>query len=146
MRWNDVITLVTPGGTITFNQTGVADYYWLLPSQCSGLDQAPIRRTVYDKPQDRGAITFPGTSGARPIVIVGDVVAQSGIATSDSMLAALLTACESLVGATGTLTHGTRDWTVYGDVPFESRDASFAPGSVWKGFIFGLLAPDPVAA
>lgn len=75
-EYNAPATLDTDGGTITFNaatgDTGIHD-----AANCTGLDQAPVRVTVADKPQTAGGMWQPFLAGPRRVVLAGEIVIRS---------------------------------------------------------------------
>lgn len=118
-------TLVTPGGTIVFND-GVGDEYRL--TNIGGLDGRPIRATVEDAPQTDGALIYPFFAGARhitpegylKIVSVSDEAAV--LAARNAMEDALIAACASILRADGTFSFtrtggALRSYTVRCDMP-----------------------------
>jgi hypothetical protein len=134
-------TLTTPGGTLTFNPSSGDGYY---VSNITGLDQAPIRAPIDDKPQTDGGIVHDFFKGPRHITIEGLVVASSASARNTST-DSLVTALDSILRADGTWTwtpsgQSLKTLTVRCDVP-----VSF-PGAFLKRFIFGLVAANPVIA
>lgn len=137
MIWSQTITLTTPGGTITFND-GSGDDYWLYPSQCSGMDGAPIRRTVDDAPQGHGGVVFPGWKGARHIVM-GGVIKTETLANRQPMIDDLRDAIDSMLedGDDGTLAWDSFSLTVVSEVPVATTR------EILKQFVFGLVAPNP---
>ena len=139
-EYSSPMTLTTPAGTITF--TGAAgDRYYVDPEGCSGLDMAPVRIVIDEKPQTDGGIVHPSKKGARHVVIAGLLLSDT-VAGRNALEAALTAALESLDDADGTLawtpTGGTlHSLAVRCDVP-----ASY-PGPNQKRFIFGLVAAVP---
>lgn len=139
---NAPATLTPPvASAITFNGTS-GDVYWL--TNVTGLDGAPRRVTVEDKPRTDGGIWKPAPMGGRHIVIEGLLVPSDGTASARNTMA------DSLIDAVDEMfdtATGTWAWTpsgqtahsieVYGEMPVQIT------GSYVKSFIFGLYAPDP---
>ena len=105
--------LVTPGGTITFNQTTVPfagqDQYYI--TEIRGLG-SPALRTPFDPvPLGDGALIHTFWKGARHIGIEGTMLVQSTgieddiVVIRNQMEADLSTALESILAADGTLTY-----------------------------------------
>lgn len=152
-QWSSPATLVTPGGTITFNDPSGPDGYYHDASQCAGLDAVPTRITVDDKPVTDGGIVFPSFKTARHITLGGQLIvksaAGSGYAAARNALEFALTAAlESIEpvdgdgGPTGTYTwtpegYGAMSVAVYCEIP------PTYPGANAKNYLFGLVAPAP---
>jgi len=142
-------TLTTPGGTILFNN-GATDEYYL--GDVQGLDGAPIRAPIDNRPQTDGGLVHDFFLGPRHITLDGILFIRSSrvqntILTQRNVLeAALQAALDSILRADGTLA-----WTPYGgsagsltvrnDVPLEFR---YIDNYQNKAFSFGLVAADPV--
>jgi hypothetical protein len=141
MQWNDpTLTLITPAGSILFNQD-TGDTYINDPTQCSGLDQAPIRSNVDQRPQTHGGIIHPSFYDARHITRV--LVARSGatetgqVATRQTLEDDLIAALDSILNTDGTLAWSSRSLTVRCDIP-----ANYT-GAYLKNYQFGLVAANP---
>jgi hypothetical protein len=142
---NAPASLSTPGGTISFNATGSATYYFF--TALSGLDQAPLRVTIDPKPQAAGAILHPFLRDARHATFEGLVVADS-TSTRNTMCDALVAALESIEQADGTYSwtptgQSTKTLTVRCDIPVSFPESR---GPAVKTFMFGLVAANPVIA
>lgn len=149
--------LVTPVGTINFNDSGIdqfnlvggPDEYYITES--TGLDGAPLRTPVDNRPQTHGGLVHPFFKGPRVITIEGAMFIRSTrIQNSvriirNDMEKALKDAVDSIIDADGTLswtpelTSGPdpRTLTVRCNVPVEFR------GIELKTFVFGLIAAEP---
>src|SRR5437868_13995527 len=92
-------TLVTPGGTILFNQTGLQSYYWT--TDVAGLTGTTLRAPIDDKPQAPGAIVHDFEKSARHVTVTGEVI-YIAAATRNSMCLALEDALASIEKANGT--------------------------------------------
>lgn len=143
---NAPATLVTPGGTISFNPTGVAtDYYWLTDVQ--GLDGVALRAPIDNLPQTDGGLVHDFLKEPRHVTIEGMVVFSTA-ATRNSMCDALVAALDSLQAADGTFSwtptgQSTKSLTVRCDQQIIGfRGVGFAP----KQFMFGLVAGNPAIA
>lgn len=135
---------------LTFNDTSGDTY---ITTDIQGLDGAPIRSEVDDKPQTDGGIMFPAFLGPRHVTFEGFIGIRSQefgtnkaayIAVMDYMEEAMIDALESIrpttypVSGAGTLYWTGHSLTVYHDSPVLFRGDQFA-----KRFVFGLVAPDP---
>lgn len=147
-----VYTLVTPAGTVVFND-GSADQFYIgeIPS---GLAGAPIRAPMDDLPYGDGGLSYNFWKGARHPLLEGVFLILStrnmnGILTiRNQMEDDLRVALESISEAdtaTGTLTWRPlgltqRALTVRNDVPLECvHDQNY----LLRTFSFGLVADDP---
>lgn len=141
---NATYTLTTPGGTITLNGTG--DRYFI--DSVEGLDGAPIRAPIDNRPLTDGGLVHDFFLGPRLITFEGTIIIDSQTTESgylsqrNTMEANLLTALNSILRANGTLAwtpqgQSARSLTVRNNV--ELRVA----GKWLKTFIFGLVAADP---
>lgn len=143
MEWSTSIVLDTPGTDITFANTGSGDEYLLDPTQCHGLDGAPLRVPVDDRPQTDGGIVFDGHKGPRHIFIAGLLLCRTGtVVARNTMEDNLRTALEDILAADGSLTWtpsggSSRTLEVRCEIPLETT------GGWLKQFSFGLVAADP---
>src|SRR3989337_1851967 len=133
-------TLTTPGGTILFNNSGIdsfnaygADEYYI--SDIQGLDGAPIRAPVDNRPQTDGGLVHPFFKGPRRVTIEGALMIRSTrIMNSirvlrNEMEEDLRVALESIEAADGTLAWtvqlsggpDARSLTVRNEIPVEFR-------------------------
>lgn len=133
--YSDITTLVTGGGTITFNAAS-GNTYLLDPARCSGLDGVRLRKPFDPRGQTDGFIVHQGFEEGLHLVLAGVLVADT-IANRNTMIADLKTALRSIKATSGTLNFGAGgsisvQWEVGLDFP------------VWngfvKGFTFGLIA------
>ena len=149
--------LVTPAGTINFNDSGIdqfnilggPDEYYI--TDTTGLDGAPIRAPVDNRPQTDGGLVHPFFKGPRRITIEGALMIRSTrIQNSiriirNDMEKDLKDALDSILQVDGTLswtpqlTGGPdpRSLTVRCEIPVEFR------GIELKTFVFGLIAAVP---
>src|SRR4051794_23078250 len=102
--------LVTPGGTVVFNGAS-APTYLHDQSVCSGLDGAPARATIEDKPATHGGIWPRFFKAAREVTLGGLLLVHS-IADLQTLEANLLAACESIFEDPSIT--GTYEWTPTG--------------------------------
>jgi hypothetical protein len=141
---NAIYTLTTPAATITFNSG--TDKYFI--TDIDGLDGAPIRAPMDNRPLADGGLIHPFFLGPRQVTIRGVILidsqtTESGYVTQrNTMEANLLTALNSILRADGTLGWtptglSARSLTVRNDEP-----CRFA-GTWIKDFIFGLVAGNP---
>lgn len=133
--YSDITTLVTGGGTITFNAL-TGETFLLDPGNCAGLDGVKLRKPVDNKGQTDGFIVHPGFEEGLHLVIAGVVIADS-VASRDSMMGGLKTALRSIKSSNGTLNFGSSpsisvQWEVGLDFPHL--------GGTYKRFTFGLVA------
>jgi hypothetical protein len=146
-------TLVTPAGTVVFND-GDADQFYIQDIQ--GLDGAPIRAPVDDAPFTDGGLSYNFWKGARHIVFDGMFLVTSvppcpaAVAIWNEMMDELREALDSIsatIADTGTLSWSptglglTRTLVVRNDVALEtSPDQNYQA----RTFTFSLRADDPV--
>lgn len=150
-------TLVTPAGTVLFNNEGIdlfnlvggPDEFYI--SDIQGLDGAPIRAPVDNRPQTDGGLVHPFFEGPRRVTIEGSIMIRSTRVQNtmrlirNDMEKELRTALRSIKAADGTLswtvplTTGTDSFSliVRNEIPVEFR------GIELKTFVFGLIAADP---
>lgn len=146
MRYNTITTLAG-SSTFTFNDA-TSDTGVMVPSRCSGMDGAPLRTNVEDKPGADGGLVFAPLLGPRLITLGGWFrVTSSGtesgyLSAQDTLIASLSSCLDSIRAADGTLTWvdgtGTHTLTVRLNNPLECPPES--GGEFVKGFIFGLVA------
>lgn len=150
-------TLATPGGTVVLNDGLLGDgtdKYWV--ENITGLDGAPLRTPIDNRPQTHGGLVHRFFKGPRHPVFEGKLLVETvPIPSSDcqavwnTMEAALLTALESILD--GGLAVGTLSWTPAGqaarsltdvqcEVPLDIRAIE---NYHVRTFTFGLVAPDP---
>lgn len=146
MEYNAPCTLTVPGPVvITFN-AATGDTYQLDPSKCSGLDQAPIRAPVDNKPGADGGIVFDFLKGPRRVTLGGEFLNRTGTASARNTLElALIAALDLILAADGTLAitqsgQSAKSLTVRCEVPHSGS------GGFQKQFLFGLVAANPVFA
>lgn len=143
MQYNAAATLTTPGGTVHFNAASKPTYFHD-PTSCAGLEMAPVRATVMDKPTSDGLIVHKAWHGARHVTLGGRFLFDT-LDQRKTLEDALVAALESIVRADGTYaytvvsgagTH-TRTLTVRCDVPLSTS------GYLQKSYLFGLVAAVP---
>lgn len=146
-----VYELVTPNGTITFNDGDLYttdDLYWI--SDIEGLDGPVIRAPVDNAPQAHGGIVHTFWKGPRHVVMQGAIVIQSVpwggscLTERNTMEEALRVALESILQQDGTLTWtpeglSQRSLTVRHEIQLD-----FSPQENYMimGFTFGLVSAD----
>ena len=145
MQYSAPATLITPSGTVLFNQTyGNGDFFFV--TSIDGLDGEPSRAPVDEKAQTDGGILHDFYAGARHITVVGLVLPGNGtVAQRNVMERTLRLACRSLK-LNGD--EGTWEWLPDGDstrslVVKCDVQPTFPGDGVVKQLIFGLVAADP---
>jgi hypothetical protein len=139
-----VYTLVTPGGTVLFNSG--ADQFYL--SNIEGLDGAPIRAPIDNRPQAHGGLVHRFLLGPRHITFDG-VLHITSTGTEAGYLAARNTLVTNLQNALNSIyaADGTLSWTPSGGSQRNLRvrhdEALQIRGGWQKSFVFGLVAADP---
>lgn len=135
--YSDITTLVTPGGTITFNAASGPPTYFIDPARCSGLiGTGEIRNPVDDKGQTSGFLihTF-FEKGARG-VIGGQLHALTTV-DRETLKANLKAALRSILTTTGTLNFsGGASLAVRFELGCDFPHIS----GIAYGFQFGLVA------
>lgn len=137
-EYGAVATLSTPGGNVTFNDTGSVGFHD--PDLCDGLDpQAPVRSVTDERSRTHGGIVYDRLYGPRPIVLAGTVNAST-LSARENFLNALGAALDSIMDGGGTYSWsastGTKTITdLYCDVPLKSL------GKWIKRYQFGLISP-----
>lgn len=142
LRWSDLTTLVTPGGTLTHN-AAAGDTYFIDPRRSTGLGMGEIRDPMDDKALTDGFILHDFFERGAMLVVAGEVLARSdttGTAGADALMAAMTSALRSILRATGTLNFGsgatlTVKCRLKADYPTIEGDL--------KGFIYGLVSASP---
>jgi hypothetical protein len=132
--YSDITTLVTGGGTITFN-AATGNTYLIEPGRSSGLDGVVVDKPIDPKGQTDGFLRHAGFEQGSHLLIAGVLVADT-VANRNTMMSNLKTALRSIVDTDGTLNFGAGgslsvQWEVGVDFPIWS-------GGV-KGFVFGLV-------
>lgn len=132
--YSDITTLVTTGGTITFN-AATGNTYLIDPQASTGLDAVKLRKPVDNKGQTDGYIRHRGFEEGDRILLSGVIVADT-VANRNAMMANLTTALAATKVSDGTLNFGAGgalsvQWDVGVDFPRWSA-------SVVR-FIFGLV-------
>lgn len=132
--YSDITTLVTPGGTITFN-AATGNTYHVDPLSSSGLDAVKLRKPIDHKGQTDGYIRHRGFEEGDRIVLAGVIVADT-VANRDAMMTSLKTALASIKATDGTLNFGASgalsvQWDVGIDFPRWSAHV--------VRFVFGLV-------
>lgn len=132
--YSDITTLVTGGGTITFN-AATGNTYLLNPQACSGLDAVKLRKPIDEKGQTDGFLRHQGFEEGERILLSGVLIVDT-VANRNTMMANLKTALRSIKATDGTLNFGAGgslsvQWDVGIDFPIWSVSV--------KGFVFGLV-------
>lgn len=144
--YGSAATLTTPAGAITFNAAS-GDTYQADPNSCAGLDMAPVRSSVDDKPQTTGGIVHPAFLGARPVTLGGSLIVRSASTEAAYVTArgvleqALITALTSILTADGTYV-----WDEGGTsrtITVRCDQAAVFTGAFVKSYVFGLIAANP---
>lgn len=133
--YSDITTLVTGGGTITFN-AATGNTYWIDPGRSSGLDSVRMRKPFDNRGQDDGFLVHDGFEEGLHLVLAGVLVADT-VANRNTQIANLKTALRSIKSTAGTLNFGAGgsisvEWEMGVDFP---QWAGYV-----KGFTFGLIA------
>lgn len=134
--YSDITTLVTPGGTITFN-AATGNTYLIDPSRCSGfIGTGQVRNPVDHRGQTSGYILHDFFEEGARGVLAGVIVADT-TANRNTMQDALKAALRSILTTTGTLTI-----TGLGSVAVQFELGLDFPmiGANVKGFQFGLVS------
>lgn len=142
LRWSDMTTLVTPGGTLTHNAAS-GDTYFVAPRDSRGLGMGEIRNPLDDKGQTDGFILHDFFEKGAVLVPAGTILARSdtvGTAGADALMAAMVTALRSILRATGTLNFAsgaalTVKCYIAPEFPTIEGDL--------KGFRYGLVSASP---
>jgi|SRR5579862_466926 len=143
-EYNAPASLITPGGTITFNGD-TPPAYLHDQSVCAGLDGAPARTTVDPKSVTDGGIWHRSFKAAREVTI-GGVFVIDAVTDAVTLEDNLLAACDSIFGDPGVT--GTYQW-----MPSDGSTRSitvrcdilptFSGPAYQKKYTFGLVAIDP---
>ena len=135
--YNDITTLVTGGGTITFNATS-GNRFVIDPARCSGLiGTGEIRNPVDDRGQQDGFLIHDFfEKGARGVL--GGVIVADTVANRNTLQSNLKTALRSILTTTGTLNFTSGSLAVQFDLGLEFPHVA----GIMKGFQFGLVAAD----
>lgn len=133
--YSDITTLVTGGGTITFNAAS-GNTYHMDPAACSGLDGVKLRKPFDDAGQTDGFIVHDGFEEGLHLLLSGVIVADT-VANRNTMMGNLKTALRSIKTTTGTLNFGAGgaisvEWEIGLDFPVWSANV--------RRFTFGLIA------
>lgn len=99
--FSDITTLVTGGGTITFN-AATGNTFLLDPSRCSGLGMAQIRAPIDNKGQTSGYILHDFFEEGTHMILSGVLVADT-VANRNAQMTNLKAALRSILTTTGTL-------------------------------------------
>lgn len=140
---------VTPAGTITFNDDSANQFYI---EEIEGLDGAPIRAPIDNRPQTDGGLVHDFFKGPRHFTVSGTLLIQSTrIQTSIQAIRNQME--EDLFDAHASVQQADSTWSwtplglsartltgVRGDVPFTTRHID---NFLNVAFFFGLVAADP---
>jgi hypothetical protein len=144
-------TLVTPAGTVVFND-GSADQIYI--SEIQGLGGAPIRSPRDPVPFGHGGLSYNWWEDARPIIIDG-VFLITSVLWGDPVIVIRNTMEETLrvaLRSIGALQDdvGTLSWTPQGQTLRQltvrcdvTVDFGHSDNYLLETFHFGLLADDP---
>lgn len=122
MRYSTISAI---GGFTAING-GATDYLHLVPSNCSGGADAPLRTTVEDAPGLDGALIFPPFDGAQVITLSGDFVIKSAgdesgyLAAQDTLFGSLKSALDALKTAPDDLVHSGGSLKVWKYAPIDT--------------------------
>jgi hypothetical protein len=133
--YSDITTLVTGGGTITFNATN-GNTYLIEADASSGLDGVQLDKPFDPKGQTDGFLVHDGFENGLHLLLSGILVVDT-VANRNTMMTNLKTALRSIKTTPGTLNFGSTasisvEWEIGIDFPIWS-------GNV-KRFVFGLIA------
>jgi len=133
--FSDITTLVTSGGTITFNAAS-GNTYLIDPSRCSGLGMGRVRAPIDDKGQTSGYLLHDFFEEGTHMLIAGVLVVDT-TANRNTQMDNLKAALRSILTTTGTLNFGAG-----GSLAVQCDIGADFP--VWsanvKGFVFGLVS------
>lgn len=140
-----VYTLTTPAGAVLFNSG--TDQNRL--SNVLGLDGAPIRAPMENRPQAHGGLVHRFLLGARHLTFEGVFHVTSAstevayVTARNTLITNLQNALNSIYAANGTLT-----WTPTGagsplNLYVKHDQPLVTTGGFLKSFTFGLVAGDP---
>jgi hypothetical protein len=141
--YNDITTLVTGGGTITFNSVSGLGAFYIDPGRSSGLGMPKVRAPIDNAGQTDGYILHDFFLEGKHILLAGTVVATSGTTSDrDSLCEDLEQALTSIIRTTGTLNcGGSVALTVKCDIAADFPQV----GATTKGFVFGLVSASPAS-
>lgn len=151
--------LTTPAGVVNFNLTIIGSDYFCTDIQ--GLGGAPLRAPIDEAPQTPGGIVYPFIKGPRYMTVEGLLLPLYGITATNVerlternvMEGALDAALQSIEAEDGTWSwtptgSDTRTLVVRCDVSADFPDKGSVQygSSMLKGFMFGLVAANPIIA
>lgn len=142
LRWSDLTTLVTPGGTLTHNAT-TGDTYPVDPRRSDGLGMGEIRAPIDDKGLTDGFILHDFYEKGAMLLVAGVVLARSdttGTAGADTLMSAMTVALRSILRANGTLNFANGAALT---VRCNIRSTYPSLGGDLKGFQYGLVSASP---
>jgi hypothetical protein len=136
-------TLSLGGTAIAFNTHFQFDYEYIM-QDVAGLDGAPVRTPVEDKPVTDGGLVFDFYDAARHMTFTGLIdPGKAGVTQRNTMEANLKTLCKAMKRQDGQLTYSPTGQTVqHFDVRCDVQP-TFPGQGVVKEFIFGLVAANP---
>lgn len=133
--FSDITTLVTGGGTITFNAAS-GNTYMIDPNASTGLGMGAVRAPIDNKGQTAGYILHNFFEEGTHFVLSGIIVADT-VANRNTMMDNLKAALRSILTTTGTLNFGSgATASVKCDVACDFPNQS----AMLKGFVFGLVS------
>jgi hypothetical protein len=138
--YTKITTLVTPGGTITFNATG-ADTLYLDPGNCRGLGDFDVRAPVDPRGQTSGFLLHPFFLPGAELLLVGIFeIISSGteagyVAARDSLMDGTYSKLKSAAATSTSTLNFTGGATISG---LKVRRSAFH-GGFRKGFTIDLV-------
>jgi hypothetical protein len=145
--YQQIQSLVTPAGTVTFN-ADTGDTLFLDPRRSSGLGSSRVRAPIDNRPQTDGYLLHDFFEEGQHLVLAGDVVIRSAtseagvVAARDALLTDLVLKLKSILRADGTLVFsGGGSQTVRCELLPEITSSDSGP--MQKSFVFGLVSATP---
>lgn len=123
---------ITAIGDFTALTDSDTDYLAIDPGRCSGVDDAPLRTTVYPKAGTDGAFVFPPLDDAQILTLCGAAIINSA-GEPDDYRDAVETLFQSLLSALNAM-KAAPDALVHTDGSVDVRKHSAAEKS-WEGAV-----------
>ena len=139
LRWSDLTTLVTPVGTLTFNEA-TGDTYFVDPARSSPLGAGQAEGAIDPKGQTDGSLVHSFFENGALLVPAGVIVARTdttGQAGADALMADMTTKLRAILRANGTLNFGSGAALT---VRCNQLPSYPGLGGNLKGFIFGVVS------
>lgn len=139
LRWEDLQTLVTPVGTLTFNET-TGDTYFVDPKRSSPLGAGEAEGSVDPKGQTDGSWVHGFYENGALLVAAGVILARTdttGTAGADALMGDMTAKCRAILRANGTLNFGSGA-AIVGRCNMLPTYPSIE-GDL-KGFVFGFVS------